>query len=79
MRVTILPGDNVIFIDGRGKALNCESLRQRQISSINWSDHKGEIKYSNGASRMIGDIKKQQPDGWSLQSLIDMAKNFGGK
>ena len=78
MRVTILPAENVIFIDGQGKALNGEFLNQRQVSIINWYDHHGEIKYVNGTSRTIGDIKRQQPDGWSLQNLIDMAKPFGG-
>src|SRR5262249_12132059 len=51
MRVTILPADNVIFIDGKGKALNCMTLRSKQISFVRWHGSRGEIRYADGGER----------------------------
>jgi hypothetical protein len=79
MRVTIHTAENVIYIDGKGKALNCEGLRGRQIASVWWDGKHGTIKFVNGTKTpsKIAKIDAPQPDGFSLQGLIDMARPFG--
>jgi hypothetical protein len=77
MRVTILPADNVIFIDGKGKALNCMTLRSKQISFVRWHGSRGEIRYADGGERTFRKTDKfMVAVGFSLQSLIDQAKPF---
>jgi len=78
MEVQIIAASNVIMIDGKGKKLNCESLRSKQIAFVNWYGERGEIKYASGALAPIAKIEAAT-GGWSLQQLIDMAKPFGKK
>jgi hypothetical protein len=76
MRVSIFAGENVIIVDGKGMAFNCESFRSRQIKSIQWYGKRGEIEFVGGSLTPIGEIGTQWPDGWSLQGCIDRAKAF---
>jgi hypothetical protein len=79
MRVLIVVAQNTIIIDGRGMALDCTSLRSKQISALRWYGDHGEIEYV-GSVRPLAQIMKLdafQPDGFTVQGLVDAAKPFG--
>jgi hypothetical protein len=78
MRVMVLADENVIFIDGKGKYLDCTPLRGRQVSQIDWYGDRGEVEFASGARRPFRHIDKFQAiGGFTLKGLIDSAKPFG--
>jgi hypothetical protein len=78
MQVTILANENVIFIDGKGKALNCEGLRGKGVSTVYWYGKRGDIVSGGGGVRQFAKLDaKLIGTGHSVESLIAMAKEFG--
>jgi hypothetical protein len=77
MRVSILVSENVIVIDGKGKALDCAGLRGRNISHVRWDGKRGDITYVGGGKGPLSSGAAFQPDGFLLQGLIDAARDFG--
>jgi len=76
MHVVIRVPENMIYIDGKGRALNCSGLRSRQIATIRWDGKRGEIEYVGRArpAFAISKLEAFQPDGFTVRGLIDAAK-----
>lgn len=68
MRLTIIPSDNAVLINGKMWELDCSSISS-DVHAVQWYDDHGEIEFEDvdgvGASNeVIGDISQ-------FQSLID--------
>jgi hypothetical protein len=49
MRISIQTEDNIIVIDRVAKTVDCERLREAQISAVQWYGDHGEIEYERHA------------------------------
>jgi hypothetical protein len=77
MHVRILAAENIIIVDGKGMQLDCMTLRSKLVSIITWYGERGEIEYVGGRRVLIKKLDAFQPDGFTLQALIDAGKPFG--
>lgn len=59
MRVTIVPDDNYIAIDGVG--YNIITTYEENIHAIQWYDNFGTIEYKIGPQERFEDISRIQP------------------
>lgn len=50
MRLTIIPSDNVVFVDGKALTVDCSSL-DKTIHAVQWDGTSGEVEYATIAGK----------------------------
>ena len=64
MKVTIVPEDNVVLVDGEARSIDMTGM-DPAVHAVQWKDTQGEIEYKNGRrNKPITDISP-------FQSFID--------
>ncbi|SRR6266581_7723315 len=56
MRVTIIPEENQVYVEGKVETVDCSSVDQ-EIHAIQWYDGRGEIEYKTDYSEGFANRK----------------------
>lgn len=72
MKLTIIPEDMTVIIDGERFGINCQELVDQGVHAVQWSGSTGHIEFKDAAdgnkpaNQVIGDIERFQPiiDAW---------------
>jgi D-alanyl-D-alanine carboxypeptidase len=69
MRVSIIPADNMVVIDGKAMFADLKVLRGRNVSAVQWFDRRGEVEFVGHAqqNQVITSLKM-------FQEFIDLAR-----
>lgn len=54
MRVTIIPEENRVNVEGASETVDCSELYAKDIHAIQWYGDKGEVEYWNPPGQLTG-------------------------
>jgi hypothetical protein len=72
MRVTIIPADNQVYVDGLCRFVDCSALPMN-IQAIQWNGKRGHIEFKNVGVSTPGDFRLNRiiTDFSPYQRLVD--------
>jgi hypothetical protein len=70
MRVTIIPADNQVYVDGKCRTVDCSALPP-DIHAIQWDGTRGHVEFRNGSSPEDFRPNRVITDFAPFQNLID--------